>query len=310
MSAPIVYATRAYAPQARALCDAGGFRRGQEEISHFPDGELYLRLATPPDGCDAVLVGGTISDSDTLELYDLACGLVEEGARSLVLIVPYFGHSTMERAVKPGEVVTAKTRARLLSSIPTARFGNRVLLVDLHSEGLPYYFEGAMRAVHVYAKPVVIEAMRALGGDDFVVACTDAGRAKWVESLANDLGIEASFVFKKRLSGDRTEVTAVSAHVEGRRVVIYDDMIRTGSSLIGAARAYLDAGASSVVAVATHGVFPDGALEKLTRSGVIEKLACTDTHPRALELAGPDLQVFSVAPLLATYLKEHAAQGE
>lgn len=310
MKAPIVYSTRAYAPLAQALCDTGGFTRGEEEVRAFPDGELYLRLKTSPDGCDVALVGGTVSDVDTLELYDLACGLVEEGARSLMLIVPYFGHSTMERAVKSGEVVTAKTRARLLSSIPAARFGNRVLLVDLHSEGLPYYFEGAMRAVHVYAKPAIIEAMRALGGDDFVLACTDAGRAKWVESLANDLGIDASFVFKRRLSGDRTEVVAASARVQGRRVVIYDDMIRTGSSLVGAARAYLDAGASSVVAVVTHGVFPDGALEKIHASGVIDALACTDSHPRALELAGDKLKVFSIAPLLAKYLREHTALGD
>lgn len=310
MNAPIVYSTRAYAPLADAICAAGGFTRSEEEVRVFPDGELYLRLKTSPDGIDAALVGGTISDVDTLELYDLACGLVEEGARSLTLIVPYFGHSTMERAVKAGEVVTAKTRARLLSSIPAARFGNRVLLVDLHSEGLPYYFEGATRAVHVYAKPTIIEAMQELGGADFVLACTDAGRAKWVESLANDLGIDASFVFKRRLAADRTEVVASSTRVKGRRVVIYDDMIRTGSSLVGAARAYVDAGASSVAAVVTHGVFPDGALDKIHASGVIDALACTDSHPRALSLAGDKLRVFSIAPLLAKYLREHTASGD
>lgn len=309
MNAPVVYATRAYAPLAASLCRLGGFARGVVDVRAFPDGELYQRLVTSPDGTDAVLVGGTVSDGDTLELYDLACGLVEAGARSLLLIVPYFGHSTMERAVHPGEVVTAKARARLLSSVPTARFGNRVLLVDLHSEGLPYYFEGAMRAVHVYAKPVIIEAVRALGGDDFVLACTDAGRAKWVESLANDLGVEASFVFKRRLDGARTEVSAVDARVAGKRVVIYDDMIRTGSSLVGAARAYRQAGATSVVAVATHGVLPNDALQKITAAGVIDALACTDTHPRARELEGESLRVFSITPVLAKYLTDHAALG-
>src|SRR5205814_1132047 len=127
-------------------------------------------------------IGGTISDGDTLELYDLATGLVQNGAQSLTLLIPYFGYSTMERPVKPGEVVTAKSRARLLSSLPAAIEGNRVMLLDLHSEGLPYYFEGAMRPVHLYAKAVITAVARRLCGDDFVLACTDAGRAKWVQS--------------------------------------------------------------------------------------------------------------------------------
>jgi len=110
----------------------------------------------------------------------------------------------MERAVKPGEVVTAKTRARLFSAVPLAAAGNRVFLVDLHAEGIPHYFEGGIRPVHVYAKPVVVDLARRLGGDDIVLACTDAGRAKWVESLANEMGVPASFVFKRRLDGTLT----------------------------------------------------------------------------------------------------------
>src|SRR5262249_38194283 len=156
-----------------------------------------------------------------------------DGARRLTLVVPYFGYSTMERAVTAGEVVTAKTRALLLSSIPPAPSGNSALLLDLHSEGLPFYFEGGLVPIHIYATPVVLDAARRLGGEDFVLACVDAGRAKWVQSLANDLGVPASFVFKRRLDAATTEVTAVSAHVRGKPVVIYDDMIRTGGSLLG-----------------------------------------------------------------------------
>ncbi|MGC4004381.1 MAG: hypothetical protein QM811_15205 [Pirellulales bacterium] len=132
-------------------------------------------------------------------------------ACALTLIVPYFGYSTMERSIKPGEVVTAKARARLLSMIPSASWGNRIVLLDLHVPGLMHYFEGAVRPFHLYAKELVTAASRRLGGDDFVLACTDSGRAKWVESLANDLGVEASFVFKRRLDGERVEVAAVSA---------------------------------------------------------------------------------------------------
>jgi ribose-phosphate pyrophosphokinase len=230
---------------------------------------------------------------------------VKYGARSLALVIPYFGYSTMERAVKAGEVVTAKTRARLFSAIPLADAGNRVFLVDLHAEGIPHYFEGGIRPVHVYAKPVIVDLARRFGGEDMVLACTDAGRAKWVESLANEMGVPASFVFKRRLDGSHTEVTAMSAAVSGKSVVIYDDMIRTGGSLIAAARAYKSAGAVKLTAIATHGVFPEDALERLRATGLFSAIACTDTHPRARELAGASLHVAPIASVLAQALEEN-----
>ncbi len=298
----LVFSTEAYGALRAELCHRGSFEPGEVERQRFPDGERYQRLLTDVEGRDVAVVGGTISDADTLELYDLACGVVECGARSLTLVLPYFGYSTMERAAKSGEVVTAKTRARLLSSIPVPGAGSRVLLLDLHSEGIPYYFEGGIRPLHLYAKPVVLRAVRQLGGSDFVVACTDAGRAKWVESLANDLGVLPSFVFKRRLDGARTEVTAVSAVVRDRAVVIYDDMIRTGSSLLKAAQAYKDAGATRISVVTTHGLFPGDALDRLKASGLVDLVICTDSHPRALELKSDFLRVESVAAVFAEHL--------
>jgi len=107
---------------------------------------------------------------------------------------------------------------------------------------------------------------------------------------------------KRRLSGSKTEVTAMSAQVKGKSVVLYDDMIRTGSSLLGAARAYLDAGATKVAAIATHGIFPGDALDVLLASGAFSAIACTDSHPRARELSGKGLIVESVAGVLADAL--------
>lgn len=300
---PLVFSTRAYANMAQQLVDASGFDQGNIEIGFFPDGERHCRVATNVDGRDVVLLGGTPTDQDALEIFDIACGLVTYGARRLSVVMPYFGYSTMDRATKPGEIVTAKTRARLFSSIPPAAYGNRVFLVDLHTEGLQHYFEDDIRSVHIYAKPIITDAVRDVGGDDFVLACTDAGRAKWVESLANDLGVSASFVFKRRLDGERTEITGVSAQVDGRRVVIYDDMIRTGGSLIGAARAYIAAGATSVVAVTTHGVFPVDAVDRLRDSATLERIIVTDTHPRAIELASSFIEVRSVVPVLVDALR-------
>ena len=302
----VVFGIRSYATMARQVAKLLECNLGKVEVHDFPDGERYQRIVTPILDKNIVLVGGTISDEATLELYDLACALAKYGARSLDLTIPYFGYSTMERAVKSGEVVTAKTRARLLSSIPSAAQGNRAFLLDLHSDGIPHYFEGNITAFHVYGKPFVVKAARQLGGKDFVLASTDAGRAKWVQSLAEDMGVDAAFVFKRRLSGQRTAVTGVSAQVKNRHVIIYDDMIRTGGSLLSAARIYQAAGAKTIDVISTHGLFPGDALEKLRASGVIRTIHVTDSHPRALELKSGFLKVHPVAPLLVEALKERS----
>jgi ribose-phosphate pyrophosphokinase len=296
----IVFAIEHYEQMAGELARLAGARAGKIERDRFPDGEHYLCVVDEVNDADVVLVGGTFDHDATLELYDLACAIVESGASTLTLVVPYFGYSTMERAVRQGESVMAKNRARMLSSIPRAKLGNQILLLDLHSEGIPHYFEGTIRPFHVYAKPVIQQLARELAGDSFVLGSTDAGRAKWVESLANDLHVPAAFVFKRRTSGETTEVMAVSASLKGETVVIYDDMIRTGSSLMNAARAYREAGAGRLIAIATHGVFPGNAAERIMESGLFAQIAVTDSHPNA----GKDgVIVRGVAGLFAPYLK-------
>ncbi|MBI5494478.1 MAG: ribose-phosphate pyrophosphokinase [Deltaproteobacteria bacterium] len=310
MATPVFFHSPAYAALATRVRAACGGDEGAVEIRPFPDGERYLRIRSPVQRRDVVLLSGTHSDAATLDLFDLASGLVNEGALSLSLVIPFFGYSTMERQVKPGEIVTAKTRARLISSIPQAPRGNRVALLDLHADGIAYYFEGPVVPSHVYAKPVILDAVREMGGDSFTLGSVDAGRAKWVESLANDLGVPSSFILKRRLSGTRTEVVGLSHTVGGGRVVIYDDMIRTGGSLLGAARAYLDAGATEVVTVATHGLFPGDSLARIRASGLVKRILVTDSHPAAdvaAEGAAPFLQVRSCAGVLADWVNANAA---
>ncbi|HWZ04974.1 MAG TPA: ribose-phosphate diphosphokinase, partial [Mucilaginibacter sp.] len=217
---------------------------------------------------------------------------------SLTLVVPYFGYSTMERAVLPGEIVTAKTRARLLSAIPRCNRGNKILLFDLHSEGIQYYFEQDLYPVHVYCKDLVIEAAREYGGDNFVMASTDAGRAKWVESLANDLCVNAAFILKRRLKDDHTEVSAVNADVSGKTVIIYDDMIRSGGSIINAAQTYKNEGAGDIYVITTHGLFINDGIEKLKSSGLIKKLICTDSHVNTQTIQDDFVDVRSLAGLI------------
>src|SRR2546423_5987339 len=185
---PTLFAIPAYEDLGARLTAAAQLEPGRVERKRFPDGELYQRLETDVRERHVVLLAGTTSDEDTIRAYDLACSIVRYGALRLTWLCPYFGYQTMERAVRVGEVVGAKTRARLMSAVPLAPLGNRVVLVDLHADGIPHYFQMGTHAFHVYARPLALEAARAFGGADFVLAAPDAGRAKWVQSLAHDLG--------------------------------------------------------------------------------------------------------------------------
>ncbi|MBL4850321.1 MAG: ribose-phosphate pyrophosphokinase [Planctomycetes bacterium] len=304
---PLLLSTPSYeglADSILAQLNAGGLAAEKLSVARrrFSDGELYQRLEREVRGRDVILVSGTHDEVSTLAAYDLACAIARYGAHRLTWALPYFGCQTMERATKPGEVVTAKTRARLISSVPTTPLGNRILLLDLHTPGIPHYFGDSVQAFHLYAKPLVLAAARAFGGDDFVLGAPDAGRAKWVQSLANDLGVPAALVTKRRIDDGVVEITGLEGQVSGKRVVIYDDMIRTGGTLLKAAEAYRAAGATSCYAVTTHLVVPDDAAERLLASGLLDGVAGTDSHPRSAHAERAGCVVHSVAGVYAEWL--------
>ena len=299
----LLFSTESYSYMVPELMAYGKFEKGQIVHKQFPDGESYHRIVSDVTHRQVVLVGGTIDDSHTMELYDLAQGLVHAGASSLEIVIPYFGYSTMEREVLKGEIVKAKNRALLFSSLAPCDEANKVYLMDLHSEGIPYYFDRDIRTWHIYCKQIVIQAAKELAQGDFVLASTDAGRAKWVESLANEMEVKSAFVYKQRVSGDQTSITGVNADVNGHTVIIYDDMIRTGGSLMQAASAYQKAGASRIFAITTHGLFTNNALDKIAAQGVIQHVVATNSHPLTQKTSHSILSVKSVAGVIFDALK-------
>jgi ribose-phosphate pyrophosphokinase len=302
MSRRLLFSIPSYAYLEPGFLAHGDFDQGKTERKYFPDGERYLRISSDLWGRDVVVLGGTPTDVDWLEVFDLASGIARGGARSLAIVIPYFGYQTMERAVRPGEVVVAKTRARLLSAIPAPDAGTRVFLFDLHTDGIEFYFDDSVLTRHIYGAPLVTKKIgERMRGTPFVLGACDAGRAKWVQSLARDLNVEPAFVYKRRdpQSGGLS-VTGVNADVKGREVVIYDDMIRTGSSLVQAAKAYLGAGATKVHAVASHLVLPADAFDTLRGAGVFASIMGTDSHPGSQKL--PKEDVVSIAPRMVECL--------
>jgi ribose-phosphate pyrophosphokinase len=273
------------------------------ETQKFPDGEIYHALGINPKGKNIILVGGTIDNHHTLEIYDLACAAAKYGAATVTMLVPYFGYSTMERSTEGRfEVVKAKTRARLLSAVPKAYKGNTIMMMDLHAD-ITHYFEGTIQPSHQHSKPIVIECIKELGIENTVLASPDTGRAKWVESLATEMKMPAAVALKSRISGSETELKAISGNVKNKRVIIFDDMIRTGGSLIGAAQAYKNAGASEIYVIATHGILPGQALKRLQDSELFKQVIVTDTHKNTQELkkihTDGFFQVKSIIPIFA-----------
>lgn len=304
MSRRLLFSIPAYAYLEPAILACGDFEQGQLARRYFPDGERYLRILSDLWGKDVVLLGGTPTDADWLEVFDLASGIARGGARSLAIVMPYFGYQTMERAVLPGEVVVAKARARLLSAIPCPEGGTRFFLFDLHTDGIEFYLDDRVMTRHIYGAAVITQKIREhmAGRTDFVLGACDAGRAKWVQSLARDLHVEPAFVYKRRdPDSGGMAVTGINADVRGREVVVYDDMIRTGSSLEQAARSYLAAGATKVHAIASHLVLPGDAYEKLQQSGVFASIMGTDSHPSSQKLAAGSIA--SIAPHLVESLE-------
>lgn len=266
-----------------------------------------MKVITDVRKKDVILYCGTHNDQHFMQLMDVASACAKLGARSLAMLIPYFGYSTMERATKTGEIVKAKIRARMLSTIPQAKEGNTILFLDLHADGIPHYLEGDTQGFHLYSEKLITDTIKQLmvgAKEEFCIGSTDAGRSKWVQSLARELKVRAVTAQKTRLSGSKVALDSIEGSFRGETVIIYDDMIRTGGSLLQAARGYREKGAGKVIAIATHGVLPGNALLKLLDARyegkpLIETIHVTDSLPGAPGLKALNPQVkgrFKIIP--------------
>jgi ribose-phosphate pyrophosphokinase len=244
----VLFSTKSYGYMQEQFHALAEFDRG---AALRDDDGIVKGLSMSVQGRDVVIIGGTIDHAETFDLYVMANACYEAGALSLTLVVPYFGYSTMERG-KPDahEAVKASYRARLISSIPRCPMGNRVVLCDLHSEGVPYYFGSGVRATHLYCiKNIIMEMVAGQFGGR--LCTTDAGRAKWAESLVKDINkrIELSggnaeqfwrtaLAIKDRVSGSDTELLGILGYVAGMDIFLFDDMIRRGTTAIKAGEGY------------------------------------------------------------------------
>jgi ribose-phosphate pyrophosphokinase len=209
-------------------------------------------------------------------------------------VIPYFGYARQDRKDQPRVPITAKLMANLM----TTAGAERVLTMDLHSVQIQGFFD--IPFDHLYASPVFVEHVKSRFPSNLVVVAPDIGSVKMARAYATRLEAPLALIDKRRPRHDEIDVMNVIGDVDGKNVVIFDDIISTGGTLIKAARALKDRGAQKIMACVTHAVFSEDVYEKLNRSD-ISRLAVTDTIYRdPVELAARTdrVEILSVARIL------------
>ena len=201
-----------------------------------------------------------------------------------------------------GEIPKGITRTRqIFRSRP-----DFVFFIDLHSEAVLHAHGGNISTFHIVTDSLFVEHIKKLGLSDYVLVSPDYGRSKWVAGMASRLGCPHTAADKDRFIQDQTMVHQVSSVVRGRTVIIFDDMIRTGGSILQTAERCLEVGAKSVMVMATHLVLCNNARERIAESA-IDKVLGTDTYPGVQD--DGLVETISVAPLVADVLQRKLKIG-
>lgn len=257
----------------------------------FKDGTRRYVYGTALRAKDVVIVGSTHTSEELMSMYVQAFGAYKEGAKRITLVIPYFGNARQDRKTKPGEVVTSKAIAHMLSSLPRPKDPVHIHLWDLHQEGIVDFFDAHnVNSEHFYYEALILDKMRTLGLDNVTIAATDGGRAKWVQSYAQKLGVPPFFLLKERTESG-TKIIGQSGDVRGRIVYMFDDMIDSGGTSGDSAEEILKRGALAVYGFASHGIFSDGAVPRLKKRGLFKRIFVGNSLPSAVQAAvyHPDL---------------------
>ncbi|MCI4357974.1 MAG: ribose-phosphate diphosphokinase [Thermoplasmata archaeon] len=254
----------------------------------FPDGELYVRIGGRLGGEEVVLVQSSRTDQDFIELLLLEDAIREAGARKLIVVVPYFGYARQDRSFFPGEPVSARALSRHIEAVADA-----VVTVDMHS---PLTMQSFTKPVfEASGIPAIARLLRERPVD--LLVSPDKGGVDRVRRMAELLGRPWMSLEKKRIDSDRVELslpTSTPVDLEGKQVVIVDDVISTGGTIVEAAKLLRRHRVRAVSAACTHGLFLRDAFERI--KAVTDELFSTDTLLNPAEKA-------SVAPDVAQILK-------
>jgi ribose-phosphate pyrophosphokinase len=296
-----VFSGRANIALAEKMASVLGDPLGKVTISNFPDGEISVRIEEDVRGRDVFLVQPTCPpvNENLMELLILLDSFKRASAWRITAVLPYYGYARQDRKDQGRVPITAKMVADLL----TVAGADRVVTLDLHAAQIQGFFD--IPVDHLHAGPVLNEYIRSLEipTRDFVVLSPDEGSIKRALLHQKKLGGEIAIVDKRRSSATETkQANLIGATLEGKVAMLFDDMISTAGSVVGAANVAKYNGAREIYACATHAVLCGPAIERL-RNSPIKEVVVTDSIPLVPNKQLPNIKVITVAPLLADAVK-------
>lgn len=261
-----------------------GIRLGNAQIELFPDGEIGVHILENVRGRDVFVVQSIAKKPNfyLMELLILIDALKRASARNIVAVIPYYGYARQDRKDKGRVPITAKLVANLLETAGVSR----LVTMDLHSEQIQGFFD--IPVDNLYARAVFAKGIQKLGLNEPVICAPDVGSAKLSRIMATEIGASFAIVDKQRMNAKDVEVYALIGEVQGKDVILVDDICSTGGTLKGASKAAKKAGASRVFAAVTHPLF-DEEIEE------IDHLLVANTVPLPDEIDHSHVEVLSVA---------------
>jgi ribose-phosphate pyrophosphokinase len=289
-----LFSGSANVPLAREVAQYLGMDLGPMIRKRFADGELYIQIQESIRGADVYLLQPCCNpvNDNLMELMIMIDACRRASARQITPVIPYYGYARADRKTAGRESITAKLVANLL----TEAGASRVLAMDLHSAQIQGYFD--IPTDHVYGSPAILNYLAAKNLDDLVVVSPDVGGVARARAFAKKLNeAPLAIIDKRRQAHNVAEVMNVIGDVQGKTAVLVDDMIDTAGTLSAGGKLLQEEGAKEIYACATHAVFSDPAITRLS-SGIFKEVIVTNTIPIPEAHQFEQLTVLSVAGLL------------
>ena len=281
---------------SRQIAKYLGIPLSEASIKRFSDGEISVQIGESVRGKDVFIIQSTCAPTDTnlMELLILTDALKRSSASTVTAVIPYFGYARQDRKAAPRVPITAKLVANM---IETAGI-DRVVTMDLHAGQIQGFFD--IPVDNLYGTITFINYLKNKHLSNPIVASPDIGGVARARSLAKQLNLDLAIIDKRREKANESEVMNVIGDANGKDVILIDDMVDTAGTLIKAAAAFKERGATSVTAFCTHPVLSGPAYERIA-TGAIDELVVTDTIP--LKEQNEHIKVISVAPLFAEVIR-------
>lgn len=304
--ASYLFSTRTSHELAEKIAESYGQPLGKINFQHFSDGEFEPVLEQSVRGSRVFLIASTFPPADNLlELLLMIDAAKRASAKSVTVVIPYYGLARQDRKDQPRAPIGAKLVANLL----TAAGATRIMTMDLHADQIQGFFE--IPVDHLYASTIFINYIKSLNLENLTIASPDMGGAKRAKNYAGHLGAEVVIAYKERKKANVIEEMFLIGDVTDRNVILIDDMIDTAGTLCKAADILMEKGAKSVRAMATHGVLSGKAYENIENSK-IQEVIVTDSIP-VKEGLSSKIKVLSCAELFSDVMKmvhEHKSISE